>query len=233
MPEDFGSQFLRCHRDAQIVHMSAALLDDYIAQLNADEDLRWAGDDRITERATEFAKEGGRIIQQARESLRPVSRHLAMLEVVEYRSGDIVATSYHELAFRTAQARLTTMLRLVPDNAHEPIITVEMLRSQPPGWWPFASLGSLRECLRMEVDAALYRYCDRLPEFTAQVNNDDKRITLQGVAKLFGIEPNSMTPYKKHWPEPVIPKSGSRPAEWRIGDLREIVEQQTKGRVKL
>jgi len=74
-------------------------------------------------------------------------------------------------------------------------------------------LDSLAECL-----------CD--DKRSRNVPQDDDLVTATQVARIVGLEPRSMEPYKAKWPKPRIAASGRRPAQWSYRDLKPTLSEQ-------
>lgn len=55
---------------------------------------------------------------------------------------------------------------------------------------------------------------------------DDRLVTAKQVAAHLGIERTSLPPKEKEWPKPAVVGKGNRPSQWRLSDLKPVLERQ-------
>ena len=58
-------------------------------------------------------------------------------------------------------------------------------------------------------------------------------VTSADVAKMVGVEEASITPYRKHWPDAVIPHRGPRAAQYDYRNLYPLLKKQFPDNLKL
>jgi hypothetical protein len=55
---------------------------------------------------------------------------------------------------------------------------------------------------------------------------DDRLVTAEQVAAYLLIKRTSLSPKEREWPEPAVASKGNRPSQWRLSDLKPVLERQ-------
>jgi hypothetical protein len=139
-------------------------------------------------------------------------------------------------------SRLYSMVGVNPNEPLEPAwdASEQMVFTNPTGplvVWHFQD-AILRDalsgkCVPEEWAALVERLDGWVTEAETWLRNGpsgggktDIQVTVEQVARVVHLEPNSMSPYTNAWGEPEVPHSGRRAARYRLSAIRPILERQ-------